>query len=372
MGLQVPLQVMRSYRPAISLALTAILLLDTAGIGLGVAHSLNRTAQPSAARQIDGHATTPLIGAAAAWRHVGPASLIHALSADPFGPTVVYAATIEGALRSDDAGSHWRTIDAGLDESVPELWQVTPTGTPDLLLAAGNDGAVYRSTDGGTRWQQVGPRLDPGGVFAVTADPAHSATLLAGTSAGIWRSGDSGSHWRLAASTGGNGVDTFAWQPGTSRVYAGLVAGPNQLLVSDDGGKTWYPTTTGLDGQEGIMSLLPPGGNRSTLLAGTMGHRIWSRDVRGTWRPSSNGLPAGEHGTALAGRNNLTWTSTMSAGVFASVDGGRNWRPYGHGLAANGRVALALAATQVRLLAGTSDGIYLLDQGAATGQPSPS
>lgn len=358
------LEVMKPYRHAVSLALSAILLVDAAGIGLGVAHSLNRTAQTSATRQNYGHAAAAFIGASAAWRRVGPELLIHALSADPFRPTVVYAATLGGALRSADGGSHWQVLNAGLDASAPELWQVTPTAVPDTLLAAANDGAVYRSSDGGARWQQAGPRLDPGGVFAVIADPAHPAVLLAGTSVGIWRSDGSGSHWRLAASTEGNGVDAFAWQPGTSRVYAGLVAGPHQLLASDDGGTIWHPNTVGLDGQEGIMSLLPLGGSRPGLLAGTMGHRIWSRDEHGAWHVSSDGLPAGEHGTALAGRGNLTWTSTMTAGVFASVDGGRRWRPYGHGLAAGGRVVLALAATEGRLLAGTSDGIYLLSQGA--------
>ena len=187
--------------------------------------------------------------------------------------------------------------------------------------------------------------------------------LLAGTSGGIWRSGDSGSHWHLAAATGGSGVDAFAWQPGTSRVYAGMIAGPHQFLGSGDGGKTWQAGTAGLDGDEGIMSLLSPDGNRTRLLAGMMGHRIWSRDEQGTWHPSGTGLPAGEHGTALAGRGVLAWTSTMTTGVFASTDGGGHWWPYGRGLAAGGRVVLALAATAGRLLAGTSEGIYLLNQG---------
>ena len=353
---------MRSYRRTISLALGAILLLDAAGIGLGVAHSLSRAALQ--VRHSVVHAVAhPIRGSDAPWQRVGPEVLTHALTADPFRPTVVYAATIEGAFRSTDAGSLWLPINAGLDASEPEVWQVAPTGAPDVLIAAANDGAVYRSSDGGAQWHQAGSRLDSSGVFAVVADPSHPTVLLAGTSAGIWRSGDSGSHWHLTAAAGGSGVDAFAWQPGTSRVYAGLIAGPHQFLVSGDGGKTWQASTAGLDGDEGIMSLLPSDGNRTTLLAGTMGHRIWGRDEPGTWHPSGTGLPAGEHGTALAGRGKLAWTSTMTTGVFVSTDGGGHWWPYGRGLVAGGRVVLALAAMEGRLLAGTSEGIYLLNQG---------
>lgn len=353
---------MRSYRRAISLALGAILLLDAAGIGLGMAHSLSRAA-PQVRHSVVHAVAHPIPDSEATWQPVGPEVLTHALSADPFRPTVVYAATIEGAFRSTDAGSLWRPINVGLDARDPEVWQVTSTGRRNVLIAAASDGVVYRSSDGGARWQQAGSRLDPGGVFAVVADPSHPAVLLAGTSAGIWRSGDSGSHWHLARAAGGSGVDAFAWQPGTSRVYAGLIAGPHQFLVSGDGGKTWQASTAGLDGDEGIMSLLPSDRDRITLLAGTMGHRIWSRDEQGTWHPSSTGLPAGEHGTALAGRGTLVWTSTMSTGVFASTDGGQRWLPYGRGLAAGSRVVLSLAATEGRLLAGTSEGIYLLNQG---------
>ena len=163
---------MRSYRRAVSLALGAILLLDAAGIGLGVAHSLGR-ASPQVRHSVVRAVARPIPGSDATWQHVGPELLIHTLTADPFRPTVVYAATIEGAFRSTDAGSLWQPINAGLDARDPELWQVAPTGTRDVLIAAASDGAVYRSSDGGARWHQAGLRLDPGGVFAVVADPSH-------------------------------------------------------------------------------------------------------------------------------------------------------------------------------------------------------
>jgi len=337
-----------------SLLMLLPLLLTVLGISYVAIHSLQTHSSY-------GSGSAPK---SAVWHKIGPTTIVHSILADPRRDTRLYAATTDGALRSDDGGLTWQARNTGLPAADPQLWCVITFDDGHILAAAADDAHVYLSTDAGDHWQASSDALGSGSVFSLAADPAQPMTLLAGGTGGIWRSSDGGVHWRLVHSTSGSDVSALAWSstaPGT--IYAGLVPGPGQILQSRDGGSTWRDIAAGLDGPEGIMTIVGPQQGRSTVLVGTMGHRIW-RLEGGTraWRFSGSGLPAGQHGASLLLTDGAQYAGTMGAGVYTSQDG-QHWAPYGPSLIGNAATVLTLVMYGDSLLAGTADGIYRLPIG---------
>ena len=86
-------------------------------------------------------------------------SHVYLIAADPFDPTVLFAATSIGVLATRDAGQHWRVADRGLcGDRV--LSFVIEGGPPPLVYACtgGDNGGVFRSVDHGKSWEKVSDR----------------------------------------------------------------------------------------------------------------------------------------------------------------------------------------------------------------------
>ena len=88
-------------------------------------------------------------------------SNVYLIAADPFEPTVVFAATTAGVLATMDAGAHWRVADRGLcGDRVLSL--VIDAGPPQVIFACtmGSGGGVYKTADRGNHWERVGETKD--------------------------------------------------------------------------------------------------------------------------------------------------------------------------------------------------------------------
>ena len=85
------------------------------------------------------------------WRAAGELNTaVHDVAYDPREPKRVYAATASGFHRSDDGGESWESV-AGAAEA--RFLAVGPSG---VVYAAGPDGVLTRSGDGGATWEIVG------------------------------------------------------------------------------------------------------------------------------------------------------------------------------------------------------------------------
>jgi hypothetical protein len=180
----------------------------------------------------------------------------------------VYAATGNGVWLSTDGGESWGSapvLAAGNDDGCLQL-AVRPDQTPDVVFAScgyegGSDG-VYRSIDGGQKWEKVLPADQTSvGVVALAIAPSKPSVVYASVSdtdevaAGLYRSdagGDPGS-WVLRANPGAGSVDWLkncrypksGGQGGYDNVVAvdptnadRLWVGGVDLFRSDDGGAT--------------------------------------------------------------------------------------------------------------------------------------
>jgi photosystem II stability/assembly factor-like uncharacterized protein len=122
-----------------------------------------------------------------------------ALVVDPSDAQRLFVANTTGVWRSLDGGAHWSETDRGLPLataarfpfSSPPLLAVDPNN-PLLVYAGASYLGVYRSLDGGNRWQPIVaglPPLDPfsGSAYfyeALVPDPRHSGTVYLATGGG--------------------------------------------------------------------------------------------------------------------------------------------------------------------------------------------
>ena len=209
------------------------------------------------------------------WEHM-PVSTFGDLAIAPSHPAILYAGTGEqqnrqstswgnGVYRSDDAGATWRHL--GLEETRHTGRVQVHPANPDIVYVAalGNlwrpspDRGVYRSRDGGGRWEKVLYIDDNTGAVDLAIDPSDPDVLYAamyqrqrrawgfnggGPGSGIHKTTDGGDTWREltdglpAGDKGRIGIAVAASNP---RVLNALVqhADGSGGYRSEDGGESW-------------------------------------------------------------------------------------------------------------------------------------
>ena len=196
------------------------------------------------------------------------------LAIDPLNPGTVYAGTNSGLFRSTNGGGGWNAADSGLPVNpyVPAL--VIDPQNPSTLYASTQgcerigglwtcDGRVFKSTDGGTTWNQFNSGLPVGAsVGPLVIDPKKPSTVHAGTDGGVFKSTNGGESWR-AASSGGTPLCCVVFltidpqNPNT--LYAGAGSCCGGVSKSTDGGVSWSEVNSGLSGVNQVNVLVPSG-----------------------------------------------------------------------------------------------------------------
>lgn len=265
----------------------------------------------------------PKLYQAMQWRLIGPfrGGRVTAVAGVPSQPLVFYmGATGGGVWKTEDGGMTWRNISDGyfktgsigaiaVADSDPNVLYVgTGEACPRGNVSHGD--GVYKSTDGGKTWVNVGLR-----------DTRHIARIR-----------------------------IHPQNPDLVYVAAlGHVFGPNEergIFRSKDGGKTWEKILY-VDEKTGAIDLaMDPTNPRIlyaafwqvlrqpwTLISGGPGSGLYkTTDGGDTWTKLTNGLPQGIKGrigvAVSPARPDRVWAivEAEDGGVFRSDDGGRSWR----------------------------------------------
>ncbi len=236
------------------------------------------------------------------------------LALNPLNPRELYIAANWRPCHSADGGRTWTERVRGADIScVYDL-----RFHKGRVYASAMDEGVLVSEDNGGRWRALWPRK-------------YDAEL-------------SGHHWRLAVSDS-NGVDRIV-----STCSPWNSAGPNRVVVSDDGGRTFARSTNGL----------PATVPTANTMWGTGYPRALAADPR-----NPRTLYLGIDGDPSEGRS--------GGGVFKSADGGRTWAPL-PGQPGSRRMFFGLAVdptASTRLYwgaCGAGGGLYRSEDGGAAWQ----
>jgi photosystem II stability/assembly factor-like uncharacterized protein len=237
-------------------------------------------------------------------------------------PSVYYfGATGGGVWRTTDSGVHWTPVSDGqlktgsvgaiaVSESDPNTLYVG-MGEPDIRGNASNGDGVYKSTDSGKTWKNVGLEntyhIGAIRIHPRNPDIVYVAALghLFGPNddRGVFRTTDGGKSWKKVYTRGRN-------------------AGAIDLILDPNNANTIYAAFW--DVHRTPWSL-ESGGPGSGLFKSTDGGDTWTDLSR------NPGLPKGIIGriglTASPANSDRVWAivEAEDGGVFRSDDGGRTW-----------------------------------------------
>jgi len=212
------------------------------------------------------------------WTHLGldDAQQIPQIAVDPRDANRLFVAVLghpygpskaRGVYRSTDGGKTFEAVlqkdentganDVDIDPSNPNIvyanmWEQRQ-GPWENAAWQGNNGGLFKSTDGGASWTKLGNGL-PANVNQVnlTISPANTQRLYASVasngpppSVGIYRSDDGGESWtrittdnRPAGRIGGGDLPVPIAHPTNPDI---LIMASTVSWKSMDGGKTWAP-----------------------------------------------------------------------------------------------------------------------------------
>ena len=327
-----------------------------------------RSALAQAQAQAHADAVDPALFKAMRWRGIGPyrggrALAVEGVSGQP--GTFYFGAAAGGVWKTIDSGATWKPLfDAEPIASIGAI-AVAPSNH-DVIYVGSGEGAlrgnitfgdgVYKSTDGGRNWLNVGLR-DSRQIGALIVDPHNPDIVLVaaighafGPNAerGVFRSTDGGKTWKKTLYRDDNtGAIDVTFDPhDASIVYAALwqvrrqpwnfsSGGPGSgLYRSSDGGATWTQLHgNGLpDGILGRIDVAVSGADANRVYAmieAGQGGLYRSDDAGGHWsRISEDGRirqRAWYFSKVYADPKAADTLYVLNTGMLRSTDGGKTW-----------------------------------------------
>lgn len=251
-----------------------------------------------------------------------------------------------------DSGLAWHQSVLDPDQSFRGLDAVSRrTAWVSGESATGGPGSVWRTTDGGDTWENVGPPDSEGLMFRdVEARSARTAVVLAigpGEASRIYRTTDGGRTWQETFRNPAEAAfyNCIAFYPGGRRGLAvsDPVDGKFRVLSTEDGGRSWnvvppagMPDSTGEYNFSASGDCLVIRGGHAWFGSGGSAARIFrSTDGGRSWTATDSTIPPGESAGVFGLAFRTPWQGVAVGGDFeAPTDGtdasaytrhGRTW-----------------------------------------------
>ena len=279
----------------------------------------------------------------------------------------------DGVHKSTDGGKTWRHVGLRGTEHIgrvvvhPQNPDVVYVAALGALYTPNDERGLYRTRDGGESWERVhhlGPDV---GFVDVALDPHHPEVLIAasyerrrrawnlqegGPGSRLWRSVDGGDKWQMladglpAGDLGRIGVDVFAGDGQT--VYATIenlnpapAAAPATAPSGDDAPGRRQPASDVAaevladpvafadHERRALQAQDPQRAPRKRLVGGEV---YRSDDAGKTWRKTHQtgdigGAPAYYYGQIRVDPTDKETVYVLSVPVHRSTDGGKTWTP---------------------------------------------
>ena len=280
----------------------------------------------------------------------------------PSDPDMLFAGALDGVFRSRDGGERWERISPPGHPEIKNIESLAIDPNDPNIVYAGTWHLPWKTVDGGRTWSSIKEGvIDDSDVFSIILDPRNSRVAYASACTGIYKSEDAGAHFRRV-----HGIPNSARRTRVLRqhpvdpniVYAGTTEG---LWASINAGQTWHRVTAdSVIVNDVLVDARHPG---TVLLATDRSGVLRSENGGANFVASNRGFTHRQVGAVLVDRNdaNLLYAGVVNdkeyGGVFLSRDAGGHWEQINDGLA--GHDILSLRQTeQGTLLAGTNRGIF--------------
>ncbi len=334
-------------------------------------------------------------GARKKWKVSGPhfpGWEVYHVAGSPAHPDRIFAAPSTGWFgqliqRSEDGGQTWDAVgnefrydgEPGTHQwydgtphpwEFARVWHLEPSlADPDMVYAGVEDAALFRTTDGGTSWQELpalrthasGPSWQPGAggmcLHTIVQDPTDPQRLFTAISAaGVFRTDDGGQSWQPKnhglrsegiPDTGaevGHCVHRLAMHP--SRPQTLFMQKHWDVMRSDDAGDSWrevsgnlptdfgFPIAVHAHEPETIYVVPITSDSHHFVMDGKL--RVYrSRSGGDEWEALTTGLPQEDcyvnvlrDAMAVDSMESCgLYVGTSGGAVYASADSGDSWAP---------------------------------------------
>ncbi len=271
----------------------------------------------------------------------------------------------EGGIiyRSSDNGTTWNKVHKMQSSSVTSIVR----GKDHMLYAGSIWGGVVRSSDDGVTWTNANQGLSDNDVRTLAVD--RDGNIYAGTFSKIFKSTDNGASWSSCLSQTQSVQCSTIVINSKNEIFAGTVT--FGVVMSTNGGKNWKQMDSGMELPVQYMAIT----NKDELYAVTVNSRLYHSDDNGenwTLQAKETGITClffTDNGRMLAGIDK----NHEVIGMFCSTDKGKNWSEAKDGMGeqyvycmdadASGTV---YAATSMSIFKSTAS-LVSVDEGKETG-----
>jgi photosystem II stability/assembly factor-like uncharacterized protein len=261
------------------------------------------------------------------WRCIGPfrGGRAVAVTGVPGGGSVFYFGAVDGGIwKTSDAGSVWTPIFDGQSSASIGAVEVAPsdpnviyagTGESDIRSDLASGDGVYKSTDAGKTWQNIGLR-DTRQISRIVVDPQHANVVFIAAlghaygpndERGVFRSSDGGRTWEKV-------------------LYVNPQIGAADLAISADSPRILFAALWEAH-RVPWSTYAPATGPGSGLYRSTDGGYTW-KQILGNGFPEGNlgrigvAIARGTHGQRIY---SVVEADRSKAGLYRSDDGGNSW-----------------------------------------------
>jgi uncharacterized protein (TIGR03437 family) len=172
---------------------------------------------------------------------------IYVIASSPLNPAHVFVLASDGFYRSQDSGQTWAPTGLPISPVGPAPTNIAiDPMNPNVLYIAGaysntnQQAFILKSTDGGATFGQISTQAVLTSLQSMAIDPVDSSSIFAaGIDGSVYHSPDGGNTWTATSLTNLT-LDAVVFDPNhSSNLYALADQG---LFLSTDHGATWSPT----------------------------------------------------------------------------------------------------------------------------------
>ncbi|WP_435261515.1 T9SS type A sorting domain-containing protein [Tenacibaculum sp. nBUS_03] len=197
---------------------------------------------------------------------------INAIAVDPSNSNTYYVGSPAGGIwKSTDAGVNWIPLTDYLPQIGVSGIAIHPTDSNTIYIATGDDDAndsyavgVWKSTDGGTTWNNTGTIPgNPTSMNEIYIMPNTPETILVATSTGVQKTTDGGTTW--VTKLNDNIID-IKMKPGDPSTWYAITGA--KFYKSTDSGETFTEKTiTGLTNSRRLVMDVTPANSQYIYIA---------------------------------------------------------------------------------------------------------